>query len=537
MKLKTSTKTNIIFAIYSIIFLSLIIAINNLSRMGLGVLNGCLSALQYGICLLCLGRDSKRGVNIAFVLMGINILIMLMGLIASKNTAVLPGLANAIFYVITVAIVAVYNRKREWESITDILTGIYNRRGLYRILREKIDKNKPFHLIYLTIDNFKVINDNYGHQYGDELMRLVSKRMADTLGKDVILARLVGTDFVAVVDGKADAKVTADSVLEAIREKAILNINDTEVECYLQCYAGISTFPNDSTEYEALIKYADIAMYEASVHKSKSVYSFAPVMAEEMNKQIEIEKLIKVALEKDYFYMVYQPQFKMDGKTLKGFESLIRLKDEEGNFVSPGVFIPIAEKGEQILQIDDYVLRRTMNEFKDIVKARPEITISINVSAKNIGKVGFAKKIETLLAEIDFPASNLEIEITEYCMVDSLDITTENIMLLKKMGVLIALDDFGTGYTSLNYVSTLPIDLLKIDKSLIDDIESNDTRREFVHTIISMGHLMDCEVISEGVEKEEQVAYLKADGCDYVQGYVWGKPMAYEDAKELSYRK
>ena len=176
-----------------------------------------------------------------------------------------------------------------------------------------------------------------------------------------------------------------------------------------------------------------------------------------------------------------------------------------------------------------------MNEFNDIVlNHKPNLVVSVNVSAKNIAAVGFPDKIKEFLAETGYPAKNLEIEITEYCMVSSLNITIANIEALRAIGVQFALDDFGTGYTSLNYLSQLPVNLLKIDKSLIDNIETDSQQCEFVNAIISMGHLMGCEVISEGVENEQQLSRLSENACDYIQGYVWGRPLDYDIAKSLS---
>jgi len=211
------------------------------------------------------------------------------------------------------------------------------------------------------------------------------------------------------------------------------------------------------------------------------------------------------------------------------------MRTPKGEFVSPAEFIPVAEKGDLILQIDDYVLRRAMKEFKDIVEqVEEELTISVNVSAKNISAKGFANKVKAILEETGFPSANLEIEITEYCMVQSVEATIQNIVELRALGIQVALDDFGTGYTSLSYLAKMPINLLKVDKSLVDDIVANEKSRDFVTAVIAMGHLMGCEVISEGVENEEQLALLNGQECDFVQGYVWGKPLDYEVARDIA---
>lgn len=530
---KNETKKVFYALLLTLIYILLQSAIVLLDRAHLNMFNGVISAFEYGVCLLLLALNLKKGLRITLVLMCISILQLSIAIFFRGAVTAIPGLFNSIFYLITLVILYRYNERRERESVTDVLTGVLNRRGLYKKLETRIENQKDFSVIYFSLDNFKIINDSYGHAYGDEMMRKIADRMIEVTGDEGCVARIGGAEFVVAIDESRDATKVAEELLSKIRERSVIEVGNTSIEVFISCYAGIASYPKDATECEALVKYADIAMFEAVSRKSKEVCVFDQDMADYLNRQMEVEKLIKDGLEKDYFYLVYQPQFLLEGKKLRGFETLIRMKDPDGKFVSPGEFIPVAEKGDLILQIDDYVLRRAMSEFKDIVAKNPELILSVNVSAKNIGNLGFVENIRKILKEIDFPATNLEIEITEYCMVSSMEITIDNITELRKMGIQIALDDFGTGYTSLSYVAKLPINLLKVDKSLIDGIEDDNTNREFVHTVISMGHLMGCEVISEGVEHEKQLEYLKQDGCDFVQGYVWGKPLDYDVAKEL----
>lgn len=495
--------------------------------------NGVLSAFQYGICLLMIKHNRRGGLKASLILMGMSLVMILMSIFGRNDLSAIPGLFNLIFYIITVAALTFFYRKRENESVTDLLTGSLNRRGLYNTLRDRTEDGKPFSVIYITIDNFKAINDSYGHIYGDELLRKVVRRMKKNLDEDCEIARIGGIEFVVTIPVNKDAETEANKLLDIIREKSVVETGGVQIESYLTCYAGLTKFPEDSRDYEALIQYADIAMLEAMSAKSNTVCVFDKNMAEFLTRQMEVENLIKEGLKKKEFYLMYQPQFSVSEKKLRGFEALIRLKCEDGTMVSPGEFIPVAEKSDLILQIDNYVLRHAMKDFGDIVKNNDDITISVNVSAQNIGSEGFVDEVVDALETTGFPAENLEIEITEYSMVNSMDITIDNICELKKLGIQIALDDFGTGYTSLNYVSKLPVDLLKIDKSLNDDIESGDRGREFVNTVISLGHLMGCEVIAEGVESDNQIVCLREDGCDFIQGFIWSKPLEYEKAKEL----
>ena len=278
----------------------------------------------------------------------------------------------------------------------------------------------------------------------------------------------------------------------------------------------------------------DVAMNYAVNHEEAKICTYNDALKAKVARTTEVEKLIKEALEKEYFYVQYQPQYVLDGKKLRGFESLVRLRMPDGSIVSPGEFIPIAEKTDLILEIDKYVRHRAMNEFKEIcTKTGDSLVVSVNVSAKEMSSQGFADEVMGMVREVGFPAECLEIEITEYSLVKSVENTIANIQELREYGVKIAVDDFGTGYTSLSQLLNLPVTLLKIDKSLIDNIEDSEINRDFVKTVIYMGHLMNCEVISEGVEKESQLRLLNQFDCDFIQGFVWSKPLAHDVAVEL----
>lgn len=437
-KIKQTAKKREIaeMVILTLIFLFTQIALQYLHLINLGMYKGVLGAVQYGISLLLLIRNKKAGRILSVSLMSLALIDITIE-VCKRNTSSIPGLFNSVLYLITIILIIHHNNLREKDNRTDFTTGSFNRKGLYIDLDNRIEKNKEFSIIYISLDNFKAINDGFGHAYGDELLRKIIKRVNLRFGQDCTIARLGGAEFVVVVNGENDVKNIADRLLQTISEKFILVVDNNHIDCYANCYAGISRYPIDAEDYESLIKYADIAMSTA------------------------------------------------------------------------------------------------MAEFRDIVIKNPDLMISVNVSAKDFANIWFVKKIQKFLSDAQFPAKNLEIEITEYCMVTSMDMTIENINKLREMGIQIALDDFGTGYTSLNYVSRLPIDLLKIDKSLIDDIENDKKRRDFVHAVINMGQLMDCEVISEGVENDSQISCLKDYGCDFIQGFVWGKPLMYEDAKHL----
>lgn len=535
IEMKKKTQKSIQYFSCIALFLLFQFGTGFLDKAGFSHFSGVCAAFQYSCCLALVRTNNKKGIITSIILLGISMCNVIRIIALSGATVAVSGLFNQFFYLVTIVWLGRIFAKQEKEAVTDMLTGLLNRRGLRHVLRDSLEENKPFSLIDIELGNFKILNDSYGHIYGDKLLKIIAERLDSFVGDRGIVTRKAGAEFVVILKDAPNAEDIANELLNIIREKIVLSSEESYRDCYVTAFAGMVSFPGDSRNYESLLKYADMSMTEALRTNSATVCPFKPEMEKSIKRQAELEHLVKEGIENDYFYLVYQPQYILHGKKLRGFETLIRMKLPDGTVVSPGEFIPVAEMSEQIIYIDDYVIKRAMNEYKDIIlNYNRNLTISVNVSARNIADVRFPGKIEQLLKETGFPAQNLEIEITEYCMVSSLQITIENIKALRSMGVQFALDDFGTGYTSLNYLSQIPVNLLKIDKSLIDDIEISKQKCEFVNAIISMGHLMGCEVIAEGVENEQQLKELDENNCNFIQGYVWGRPLEYDTAIALS---
>ncbi|MCF0131556.1 MAG: GGDEF domain-containing protein, partial [Pseudobutyrivibrio sp.] len=285
---------------------------------------------------------------------------------------------------------------------------------------------------------------------------------------------------------------------------------------------------------EQLIKNADIALHEAKKQGKNRCEYFSSALEMMFQKENDIEEYILSALENNRFYMTYQTQYTMD-KKIRGIESLIRLCNDNGETVSPVDFIPVAEKSDLIIKIDDWVLEHVLDDTLELVsKTNNEITVSVNVSAKHIMSDNYAKAVIEKLEKRGYPAKSLEIEITEYCLLGNLNNAIENLTILRNAGVQIAIDDFGTGYSSLGNISKLPIDLLKIDKVFIDNAAENQLDEDFINIIISIAHLINCKVICEGVEQEAQLDILRRHSCDYIQGFLWSRPMVIDEVvKEI----
>lgn len=499
--------------------------------IGLAQINGVFQALGYSLCLVLVMLDYKKGTIISYILFSFSVINILKSIVLFKAYNSISGLVNIFISVFTIGILTWQFAKRERLIITDSVTNLTNRRGLFKVLGNKTKNDRPFNIAVVSIDNFKILNDNHGREYGDKLLLYVAETSKKILKNRGQVFRLAGPEFVILVDDINETENVVNEILDALNDKFFYETDDTILANYLSIYAGIAKYPQDSRNYDSLINYADMAMlHAASDHKNRFLY-FTKEMEEQAKNDVDIEKLVEEGLKNDYFYMMYQPQYKIGNKSLRGFESLIRMKKPDGEFVSPAKFIPIAERSDLILRIDDYVLNRVLTEFRDtVIKSGKSIIVSINISAKNIANSGYAESVIEKIGEIGFPPECLEIEITEYCLAKSIDIAIDNIVKLRDIGVQVALDDFGTGYTSLSYLAKLPINLLKIDKSMIDDIVSNSKSKDFVNAIISLGHMMNCEVISEGVEDDAQISLLREQKCDFVQGYIWSKPLMYAEA-------
>ncbi len=474
------------------------------------------------------------GSKIAITMIIISSTSNVMGIIRSHTLYSLPGLLSSITSIVSVYIIYYFYKRSSLRGYTDLITGLKNRRCFVDELNAAIDSKKKFYLACIEIEDFKHINDIYGIQTGDYILQKTAERFQSILSKKDKLFKITGAIFAVIIDGNNDFE---DIIKELIENQKIVlpgNTSDKdffEQTCIISLSAGIASYSKDSLDSTTLLKHADIALSNAKKLEKKKFCIYNSEIENSEIKQKEAEFLIHESLENDYFYLVYQPQYKLNSKELRGFETLIRCRKPDGSIVSPAFFIPAAEKSNLILKIDDYVLKRAMAEFKPILeKVNNKLIISINVSAKNIEQSDFADRIQEIIKNTEFPPQCLEIEITEYSFAESMETTIANIKKLRQMGVQIALDDFGTGYTSIAQLMKLPINLLKIDKTLIDDIESDSMIQDLVDSVIYMGHVMNCEVISEGVENEEQLSVLRDHNCDFVQGFVWGKPLSFDDA-------
>lgn len=422
-------------------------------------------------------------------------------------------------------------------SYTDALTGLPNRFALTEHISELMDQGKKFAAVSIDLNDFKHVNNTFGFDAGNSVLIEVAgrwKAVPETITSkaEVYLTCIGGDEFFLVISGyenEEELKAVVSAYNEALDEALTVD----RCEMYVSASFGFAEFPTDADNTDALISHANVAMNEIKKrNSSEHMLKYSPELLKDEHI-LEIENAIRNALENDTIYFNLQPQYDLDHK-LRGFESLARMKDSEGRVISPAEFIPVAEKVGLIDKLDGSVSRKAAMFFGDLLrKTGAKLTLSLNASVRHMMKSDFVDEIRKLLKDSGIPASQLEIEITESIMIDSVDKAMRCIDELKSMGIQIAIDDFGTGYSSLSYLNRFPADLLKIDKSFIDAMNTSESSRQYVAAIISMGHVMGFDVISEGVEEEGQLQTLKDIGCDYVQGFIWGRPLSAEDVEQL----
>ena len=512
------------------------------------VRSGLISGINSLFYISLIFIDYKKGFKIAMSLLAISLGNWILGFVLSHSLNSLPGLVTLIVSIFTVIIIHSFYKKISISNLTDVVTGHRNRRGYLKEINERIDAKKAFTIACIELEDFKHINDLYGIQAADYVLKKTAEKLSSILNKYDILFRITGPTFVILFEpGESPEErlkkvITPESIIiPSTYDKKDNSITsedeDTGTSCIISLAAGIAySHPpyNSKNTASSILHDAETALALTRNMTSQKICIYNENMENLEEKQREAEFLVKEALKNNYFYLVYQPQFTTGERKLRGFETLIRCRKPDGTIVSPSFFIPPAEKTNLIMQIDEFVLSNAMSEFKPLLESSDnKMTLSVNVSAKNIGSTDFTMRIKSLLENTRFPPECLEIEITEYSFAESVETTISNIKQLREMGIQIALDDFGTGYTSIKQLMNLPINLLKIDKSLIDDVETDSNLQVMIDSVIYMGHIMNCEVISEGVEKEEQVDFLSKHNCDFIQGFVWSKPLSYEDAKIL----
>lgn len=498
------------------------------------------------ICVICLAvLFRKPGFIISLVFLLLQFPMMIINIFIRHVTTNLPGLFMNFFTIIAVIIIYISHRKvlqyqksiRD-QAIKDRLTGLPNRFAVTELLEDFVARKEKFALVAIDLNDFKSINDTMGHETGNVVLRRVADRwvkLADAMknGVNVFVARISGDEYMLIISGYSYSD-DIEKIIEEFKNDLERKMTIDDCDYFLTACFGFTEYPKDDDNVDSLLLFADAALHEAKrLNLATSVLRFKPDILN-TEKTLETERKIRYALENNTVFFNLQPQFDINHK-LRGFEALARMRDADGNLVSPGEFIPVAEKNGLVDKIDLRVFELSMEFLSNVLKAKKDsdIIISCNVSVRHLMKNNFIDELKDLIVKYQVPTSHVEIEITESVMIDSLEKALQRIDEIKDMGMKIAIDDFGTGYSSLSYLNNFPSDLLKIDKSFIDLMNTSESSKQYVATIVSIGHILNLHVISEGVEDEAQIETLKEIGCDYIQGFIWGKPMSADDALEI----
>ena len=418
----------------------------------------------------------------------------------------------------------------------DNITGIQNKKMFIEKFKQLINNSSnksKLGIIFFDIDNFKNINDSYGHEVGDEILLRLCKRIENILDGRHTFARFGGDEFIIAfsnVINQIEIKDFLDELLLKVRKP--FYVDSRKICCSISI--GVSIYPNDSNRLDILLKTADMAMHTAK-EEGKNRYKFFDIsILNILKRQSEIEKALRTAIENNEIFMVFQPKISIKDEKVNGFEALVRWVNDELGFISPAEFIPIAESSGLIIDLGKYIIEESFKKCKELYcSTKSKFHIAINISDIQLREEGFISFISEMLEKYNIPPEFIEFEITEGVIMKSVVKNIELLIGLKRLGVSIALDDFGTGYSSLSYLKRLPIDVLKIDKSFVDGIGVDEKSEYIAESIIKLSHSLNLKVVAEGVETKEQLGYLDKMKCDVAQGYYFSKPEKFEVIKEM----
>ena len=419
----------------------------------------------------------------------------------------------------------------------DFLTGLPNRMLLNDRVRQAIAL-APRHLkkvavLFLDLDGFKYINDSLGHPIGDKLLQSIAKRLVTCVRGSDTVSRQGGDEFVVLrseMEQSEDAAITARRMLEAVAKAHSIDQHDLHVTTSI----GVSIYPDDGLDAETLIKNADTAMYQAKENGHQSYKFFKPAMNVRAVERQSIEESLRRALERQEFALHYQPIINLKTGEISGAEALIRWNHPTRGLVSPAQFIPVAEDCGLILPIGNWVLREACRQAQAwAVAGLPLGTIAVNISAIEFRDEHFLEGVFGILKDTGLDPRSLELELTESVLMKRAESTESILKALRARGVQAAVDDFGTGYSSLSYLRRFPIDALKIDQSFVRQITTAPDETTIVTAVISMGRSLKLRVVAEGVETEEELAFLQAHQCDEAQGYYFSRPVRPEQFAKL----
>lgn len=420
-------------------------------------------------------------------------------------------------------------------AYTDYLTELPNRTAFTEMLDNimiTIRNEEVIALMDIDIDNFKNINDSLGHSYGDELLIDITHRLKQVLDENDYLARTGGDEFI-ILTQNLDDTLSYEEKIKKVKNVFSYPFVLSTKEYFITVSIGVAYAPKDGKSSQTLVKNVDSAMYVAKANGKNTHAYFDLSFNQKLTEKIEIQFELRKALERNELALFYQAQLDLETMKVVGFEALIRWNHPTKGLLYPDEFIYLAEENGLIIPIGKWVLKTACLQLKQWAAEYPDITMAVNLSAKQFRDKNLLTMIYDIINETGINPSNLELEITETVALDDIEYTVATIRELKKIGVRFSLDDFGTGYSSMNYLKRLPISNLKIDKSFLDTVMVDTSDRKIIQAIITLARNLNLNVIAEGVESFDQESFLKESNCDKVQGYLYSKPVPTDMAMQF----
>jgi len=426
-----------------------------------------------------------------------------------------------------------YQEQLEHQANYDQLTGLPNRNLLLDRLKQAVHSQRQVRsiaVVFIDLDHFKFINDSLGHNAGDVLLQKMAERLRSAVRDGDTVARMGGDEFILVLDDQHNEDVVFRA-MQRIVAKVTEPMTIDGRELFVTCSAGISLHPQDGTDVETLLKNADAAMYRAKENGRNNFQFYLAEMNTLVNERLSLETSLRRALERNELLLHYQPKHDLKNGRIVGVEALVRWQHPEWGLVYPDRFIPLAEETGLIVPIGEWVLRTACAQNRAWQDAGlPPVVMSVNLSPRQFRQEALFKTVARILSETGLRPEHLEMEITEGMVMHNAEASIAILKGLQEIGVHLSVDDFGTGYSSLAYLKNLPIEILKIDRSFVHDINGANTKGDglLAQAIISLGHSLKLKVIAEGVEEESQLEFLKAHKCDEAQGFLFSKAVAPE---------
>ncbi|PKG23449.1 bifunctional diguanylate cyclase/phosphodiesterase [Niallia nealsonii] len=428
------------------------------------------------------------------------------------------------------------NQKMHFMAYYDSLTKLPNRNYFKDYISSKLltdGEQIPFAILFIDLERFKIVNDTFGHAIGDLLLQQVSERLSECVKAEGIVARFSGDEFLILLENATKNEILfhIKRIIDSFSEPFLIK----EHEVFTSPSIGVSQYPKNGQSLETLIKHADIAMYHAKKNWNDNFTFFNQNLSDYYTRKANIENHLRKSLMMEQLQVHYQPIIELDSGKIFGLEALVRWEHPKMGIISPEEFIPIAEETGLIIDLGNYVLQKACKQLKIWQESDFDlIHVSVNISTRQLEHNQFVENVIKVLKETKLNPMHLELEVTE-SIVQNIKHSQKILNELKNIGVNLSIDDFGTGYSSLNILHHLPIDKLKIDKTFINDINTNDYA--LVKTIIEMGHNLNFSLIAEGIENEQQLNLLKQYKCQYGQGYYFSKPLPANEIEKLLLKK